>query len=94
MNKYELTLVLDAKRASALKKKTTELVESLTKVFKGKVVETKDWGVKEMAYKIGKNTSGAYLYFELELPANAIKQINDKIRIDKDIMRFLLVRKD
>jgi len=94
MNKYELTLVLDAKRASALKKKATELVESLTKVFKGKVVETKDWGVKEMAYKIGKNTSGAYLYFELELPANAIKQINDKIRIDKDIMRFLLVRKD
>lgn len=94
MNTYELTLVLDGKRAAAMKKKYTEMVESLAKVLKGKIANSKDWGIKEMAYKIGKVTSGSYLFFELELPASAVKQVNDKLRIDKEITRFLLVRKD
>lgn len=94
MNKYELTLVLDAKKGAALKKKVTETVESLVKVFKGKVVESKDWGTKEMAYRVNKVLTGTYLFFELELPPLSVKSINDKLRIDKEIMRFLLVRKD
>lgn len=94
MNKYELTLVLDGKSGASKKKKYTDLVESLVKVFKGKIADSKDWGVKEMAYKIGKSTSGLYLFFELELDPSGVKSVNDKLRVDKEILRFLLVRKE
>lgn len=94
MNKYELTLVLDGKAGASKKKKITEALESLLKIFKGKVTESKDWGVKEMAYKIEKSTSGLYLYFELELEAIGVKGLNDKLRVDGDILRYLLIRKD
>lgn len=92
MNKYELTLVLDGKAGAAKKKKTIENLEKILKIFKGAIKESKEWGVREMAYKIGKSETGLYLFFELELPAEAVKQLNEKLRVDADIIRFLIVK--
>ena len=94
MNKYELTLVLDGKAGAAKKKKVIETLEKTLKIFKGVISESKDWGVKDLAYKIGKSTTGLYLYFELEMDASAVKALNDKIRVDPDLIRYLLIRKD
>lgn len=94
MNKYELTLILDGKAGAAKKKKVTETLEKILTISKGVIKESKDWGVKELAYRINKSETGLYLYFELELDASAAKVLNDKIRTDTDIIRFLLIRKD
>lgn len=94
MNKYELTLVLDGKSSAAKKNKVTETLKKLVEVFKGKIVTSKEWGVKEMAYKIGKSTTGLYLFYELELDPKGVKSVNDKLRVDGEILRFLLIRKD
>lgn len=92
MNKYELTIVVEGKGASAKKKKVTDTIEKLLKIFKGKIVESNDWGVKDLAYKLGKNEQGGYLHFVLELDPLSVKALNEKIRTDSDILRFLLVR--
>ena len=94
MNKYELTLVLDGKAGSAKKKKVTETLEKTLKIFKGAISESKEWGVKELAYKIGKSDTGLYLYFELDLDPSTVKALNDKLRTDPDLIRYLLIRKD
>ncbi|KKR42989.1 MAG: Ribosomal protein S6 [Candidatus Woesebacteria bacterium GW2011_GWF1_40_24] len=94
MNKYELTLVLDGKSGAAKKKKVTETLDKLLEVYKGKVLATKDLGEKKLAYKIGKSQTGLYLFFELELVPNAVKTLNDKMRVDSELIRFLLIRKD
>jgi small subunit ribosomal protein S6 len=94
MNKYELTLVLDGKAGAAKKKKVMENLDKVLKLFKGAIKESKEWGVKELAYKIGKSTSGLYLFFELELDPTGVKALNDKLRTDPDLIRFLLIRKD
>lgn len=91
MNKYELTIVMDAKAQAAKKKKVVEGFEKVLETSKGKVTSSKDWGVKELAYKIGKSTSGLYLYFELELDPKGVKALNEKLRTDADILRFLLI---
>ena len=94
MNKYELTLVLDGKAGAAKKKKVIETLEKTLKIFKGVISESKDWGVKDLAYKIGKSETGLYLYFELELDPSAVKALNDKLRTDSDLIRYLLIKKD
>ncbi len=94
MNKYELTLVLDGKSGAAKKKKMTETLEKTLKIFKGKISESKDWGVKDLAYKLGKSTTGLYLYFEIDLDPSGVKALNDKLRVDADLIRYLLIRKD
>lgn len=92
MNKYELTLVLDGKSGAAKKKKVIETLEKILTVFKGSIKESKEWGVKELAYKIGKSESGLYLFFELELDPATVKQLNEKLRVDGDIIRYLLIK--
>lgn len=94
MNKYELTLVLDGKSGAAKKKKVIETLDKILAVHKGKVLETKDLGEKKLAYKIGKSQTGLYLFFELELVPNAVKTLNDKMRVDAELIRYLLIRKD
>ena len=93
MNNYELTLVLDGKSAAAKKKKVTEALEKTLTIFKGKITDSKDWGVKEMAYKIGKSETGLYLYFGLELDGNGVNALNEKLRTDPEILRYLVIKK-
>jgi small subunit ribosomal protein S6 len=94
MNKYELTLVLDGKAGAAKKKKVSESLEKILKIFKGSIKSSKEWGVKSLAYKIGKSEIGLYLFYELELDGKGVKALNDKLRIDPDLIRYLLVRKE
>ncbi len=94
MRNYELVIVLDGKVTSAKKKSFIEKMEVLVKEIKGKTDKVKDWGVKDLAYKIDKSTSGAYLIFPLELNPDSVKVIAEKIRLDNEIIRYLLVRKD
>jgi small subunit ribosomal protein S6 len=94
MNKYELTLILDAKTTAAGKKKMQESLEKILSGLKGKIVKFEDWGVKNFAYDIGKRSSGLYLFFELELNASAAKSLNEKIRLEEKIIRYLLVKSD
>jgi small subunit ribosomal protein S6 len=94
MNKYELTLVLDGKAGAAKKKKVAETLEKLLKIFKGVIKDAKEWGVKELAYKIGKSETGLFLYYEIELDAASVKALNEKLRTDPDLIRYLLIRKE
>lgn len=87
-----MTLVLDGKAGAAKKKKATETLESLIKVFKGKLTDSKEWGTKDLAYKIGKSTTGLYLNFTLELAPEGARALIDKIRVDGEIIRYLLIR--
>ncbi len=93
MNKYELTLVLEGKSGAVKKKKVTEALEKILKIFRGAIKESKEWGVKELAYKLGKNNTGLYLFFELELDPKGVKALNDKLRTDADVLRYLVVKK-
>lgn len=94
MNKYELTLVLDGKVGAATKKKVVENLEKIVSLFKGAVKNSKEMGVKELAYKIGKSETGLYLFYELELNSKGVKALNDKMRVSQDLIRYLLIRKD
>jgi small subunit ribosomal protein S6 len=94
MNKYELTVVLEGKSGAAKKKKMVEMLEKVMEPFKGKITTTVDWGVKKLAYKIAKSETGLFTFFELDLDPSGVKALNDKLRTDSDIIRFLLIRKD
>ena len=93
MNTYELTVVLDGKSGLAKKKKIGESLDKVLALFKGKVKEAKHWGTRDLAYKIGKSQTGLYTFFDIEMEAAGAKALNEKLRTDADILRFLLIKK-
>jgi small subunit ribosomal protein S6 len=94
MNKYELTIVLPGKMSSAKRKSTRELVEKLVKMLKGEIKKVDDRGELELAYPIARNNTGVFIHFDLELEAQSPKSINDKLKMEEDVIRYLLVRKE
>jgi small subunit ribosomal protein S6 len=94
MNTYELVVVFEGKLTPAKKKTEIAKIEKLVKVLNGKVLNLEDWGVKEFAYPIKKNSSGVFLIFNLELEGESAKQLMTKIKLEEQILRYLLIRKD
>jgi len=92
--KYELTVLLDGKTSSFKKKKFLETLEKMVSSFSGKVVKSKEWGVLDLAYPIKKNKNALYLFWELELPADKVKSLRDKLKLEEDILRYLLIKSD
>ncbi|PID86252.1 30S ribosomal protein S6 [Candidatus Gracilibacteria bacterium] len=60
----------------------------------GKIVKEDIWGEKKLAYKINKSEKGFYVLFELELNGLKIKEISSSINLDKNIWRYMFVKKD
>ncbi len=89
---YELTIVLAGDTTPAKAKSFTEEVESIVVKSKGKVVKKADWGTIDLAYKIAKNVSGKFLYFELELPVDAVTEFDYKILHTPSVIRHLLIK--
>lgn len=94
MNKYELTIVLDGKATKAQVKEKTDFIGKLVKLAEGKIISTDDWGVKNLYFQMGPNktTVGFFTYFELELEPSSIKNINEKLRLEDGIIRYLLIK--
>lgn len=94
MGKYELTVVLPGQASVSKEKKAKETIEKLIKVFNGKIDKFEKWGEMELAYKIRKEENGIFLFFNLELPSEAATEINKKLKMEDDIMRYLLIKKE
>jgi small subunit ribosomal protein S6 len=92
MNNYELTVILREKITPAKKKAFVAGIEKLLKALAGKVVKVDDWGKRDFAYKVNKETSGNYLFFKLELSGDGVKALADKLRMNDEVVRHLLIR--
>ena len=93
MNTYDLTIVLDGKTTPAKKKSYIQRLEKLIDTLEGKLGKINDMGSRDLAYQIGKSTTGLYLSFELKLTGEHARNLNDKLRIDEGLLRYLLIRK-
>ena len=87
MAKYELTFIYDKSN-----KKIIERLKSYINSVKAKVVKEEDWGVKPLAYPIKKFTEAAYIYFEIEIDPGKLKKLEEKIKVEEELLRHLLVR--
>jgi small subunit ribosomal protein S6 len=93
MQTYELTIVLAGKATEARKKSVQEKVKKLVKTGKGKVGKVDDWGEIDFSYPIKKSSSGTFLHFPLELNLESVQLVNEKLKFEEEIVRYLLVKK-
>jgi small subunit ribosomal protein S6 len=94
MENYELTLVLPEKSTPAKKKSVQDLLEKLVKTLKGEITKVDDWGELVLSYKISGNNAGIFLHYWLELDKQVVKDIDTKLRLEEDVIRYLLVKKE
>ena len=94
MNKYELALVVNAKIEDETRLATLETVKELVTRFGGTVTNVEDWGKKRLAYEIQKMKEGYYYFIQIDAESTVPNEIEQRIRIMENVIRYLCIRKD
>ena len=94
MNKYELALVVNAKIEDDARAAVVEKAKEYVTRAGGTITEVEEWGKKKLAYEIRKMSDGFYYFIQFEASAAAPAQIEQKVRIMDNVLRFLCVKKD
>ncbi|MBO5998533.1 MAG: 30S ribosomal protein S6 [Lachnospiraceae bacterium] len=94
MNKYELAVVVNAQIDDEVRAAVVANCKSLIERFGGVVGETDDWGKKKLAYPIKKMDEGFYYFIHFEAEGAAIAEIESRMRIMDNVIRYLCVKQD
>lgn len=89
MNSYYLTLVL---KPDLKEEERKEILESITKKF-DKLGKEDLWGSRELAYPIKRQSKGYYAHFEFESNPENIKGLDKMVKLNEDIIRYLLIKR-
>ena len=94
MNKYELAVVVSAKIEDDERAAVVDKCKALVERFGGTITEVDDWGKKRLAYEVQKMKEAFYYFIRFEADATAPAEIESRVRIMDNAIRFLCVRQD
>ncbi len=93
MNKYELAVVVSAKIEDEERAAVVDKCKALIERFGGTVTNVDDWGKKRLAYEVQKMKEAFYYFIQFDAEATAI-EIESRVRIMDNVIRFLCVKQD
>ncbi|MEJ0059138.1 MAG: 30S ribosomal protein S6 [Terricaulis sp.] len=71
------------------------LVEDVVKTVTdlgGKISKNEYWGLRNLAYRIRKSRKGHYCLLNLDCPATAVQELERRLKINEDVMRYKTIR--
>ena len=92
MSKYELCVVLNAKIEDDARNAALEKVKNYVTRFGGNITNVDEWGKKRLAYEIQKMKEGYYYFIQFESETTAPLEIENRIRIMENVLRYLCVK--
>ena len=94
MNKYELALIVSAKIEDDARTAAVEKAKELIAKFGGNVTNVEDAGKKRLAYEVQKMKEAFYYFIQFEAEATCPAELEKRVRIMENVLRYLVVRKD
>lgn len=91
---YEMTYILNPVLDDERFKELVDFVNEQIEKNGGTVIDTDEWGVKQLAYPIEKKNSGYYVNLYFEAPNSTIEPVERNMRINDDIMRYITLKYD
>lgn len=89
MRTYELVLILRPNLTDAVKKKLLDTIKGWLK--EGKIEKEEEWGVKELQFRIKKETSGLFSVLNLSIKSIPM-DFEKKLLEQENVIRHLLIR--
>lgn len=94
MNKYELTLVVNAKIDEDARTAAVEKVKAYIEKANATITNVEDCGLKKLAYEIQKMGEAYYYFIQFDAEADVRAQLEANVRIMEPVLRYLCVRLD
>ena len=94
MNKYELAVVVSATIEDDERAATVDKCKALIERFGGTITNVDEWGKKRLAYEIQKMREAFYYFIQFDAESTVPAEIESRIRIMDNVIRYLCVRQD
>lgn len=91
MNKYEIMFII---RANLEQEATKAEIANVNTIFTNndsKVLECKEWGLRELAYEIEHSRKGYYVLMTVEATPKAITEFNRIAGYNENIIRHIVI---
>lgn len=94
MVKYELALALSAKPEEEARAALLEKVKELITTRQGEITGITETGKRRLAYEVQKQTEGFYYFIKFEAEPTVPAEVESRLRIMDNVLRFLIVKDD
>ena len=94
MHNYEGIFIIDPDLSNDATKGIVVQLQELVSKGGGRVDGLQEWGKRRLAYKIGKKHEGHYVVLNFQLDSQQTKKFEQSLRLNDQILRFLLVNKE
>ncbi len=93
LNTYEIAVIYDPGFELDAEKATGK-VEKIISEAGGKITSVDNWGKRKLAYPINKQDYGIYVFYSVDMPADAPGKIEQTLNITDEVIRFLVTKPD
>ena len=94
MHKYELGIIIDCRIEEEAIKAEQEVIQELITRFGGVIEKVDIWGRRRLAYEIQKLTEGHYTFYYIDGPPTMPKEIEERLNIRENVIRYMTIRRD
>src|SRR5947199_7839398 len=91
---YEVVFIVDPDTSEEETKRLTENLEGIITDQGGTIVKSEVMGRRQLAYQIGRKNEGIYVLFEIEGTGREIAELERRMRVSDQVLRYLTVRVD
>ncbi len=91
---YEVVFIIDPDTSD---EDTTRLTDNLRNIITeqgGNVTRAESMGRRTLAYRIGRHNEGNFMLFEIEGSGREIAELERRMRVSDQVLRYLTVRVD
>lgn len=91
---YEVMYIVDTDASADDFTRLSETMQQIITDQGGTVTKTEDMGRRQLAYPIGHKTEGHYMLLEIDGTGREIAELERRMRVNDQIVRYLTVRVD
>ena len=91
---YEVVFIVDPDTADEEITRLTEHLQHTVTEQGGTITKNETMGRRALAYRIGRKTEGLYFLFEVEGSGREIAELERRMRVSDQVLRYLTVRVD
>ncbi|MCA1635652.1 MAG: 30S ribosomal protein S6 [Acidobacteria bacterium] len=91
---YEVVFIVDPAAGDEDITRLTDNLQHIITEQGGAVTKNESMGRRRLAYSIGRNTEGIFQLFEIEGSGREIAELERRMRVNDQVLRYLTVRVD
>jgi small subunit ribosomal protein S6 len=94
LRRYETVFILRPDLGETQVKETIKRFEGIVGTGGGELIETDEWGSRELAYRIRNERRGFYVRLDYTAPSAGVSEVERNLKLSDGVLRYLSVMMD